>query len=48
MRPVAQIVLQHHERIDGSGYPCGLAGAEILLEARIVGVADVVDALDVR
>ncbi|KKN40269.1 hypothetical protein LCGC14_0735140 [marine sediment metagenome] len=43
--PVAQIVLQHHERIDGSGYPAGLKGAEILLEARIMGVADVVEAM---
>jgi len=43
--PVAQIVLQHHERMDGSGYPRGLKGAEILLEARILGVADVVEAM---
>lgn len=43
--PVAQIVLQHHERIDGSGYPAGLKGAKILLEARIMGVADVVEAM---
>ena len=43
--PVAEIVLQHHERLDGSGYPQGLSGDEILLEARIVGVADVVDAM---
>ena len=43
--PIAEIVLQHHERMDGSGYPAGLAGDEILLEARIVGVADVVEAL---
>ena len=43
--PVAQIVLQHHERLDGSGYPQGLAGADILLEARIVGVADVVETM---
>jgi PAS domain S-box-containing protein len=42
--PVAQIVLQHHERMDGSGYPAGLKGAKILLEARILGVADVVEA----
>jgi putative nucleotidyltransferase with HDIG domain len=41
----AQIVLQHHERWDGSGYPNGLAGREILLEARILGVADVVEAM---
>jgi len=43
--PVAQIVLQHHERIDGSGYPAGLAGDDILLEARILAVADVVQAM---
>lgn len=43
--PIAEIVLQHHERIDGSGYPLGLAGEDILLEARILGVADVVEAL---
>lgn len=43
--PVAEIVLQHHERLDGSGYPQGLAGEEIMLEARIMGVADVVDAM---
>ena len=43
--PIAQIVLQHHERVDGSGYPQGLSGDDILLEARIVGVADVVEAM---
>lgn len=43
--PVARIVLQHHERIDGSGYPQKLSGGEILLEARIVGVADVVETM---
>jgi putative nucleotidyltransferase with HDIG domain len=43
--PVAQIILQHHERIDGSGYPQGLAGTEILLEARILAVADVAEAM---
>lgn len=43
--PIAQIVQQHHERLDGSGYPAGLVGDEILLEARIVGVADVVEAM---
>ena len=42
--PVAQIVLQHHERLDGSGYPQGLKGEEILLEARILAVADVTEA----
>jgi HD-GYP domain-containing protein (c-di-GMP phosphodiesterase class II) len=43
--PVAHIVLQHHERLDGSGYPEGLAGDAILPEARILAVADVVEAL---
>ena len=43
--PVAQIVLQHHERMDGSGYPQGLSGEEIVLEARILSVADVVEAM---
>jgi len=43
--PVAQVVLQHHERMDGSGYPLGLIGAEILFEARILAVADVVEAI---
>jgi len=42
---VREVVLQHHERLDGSGYPRGLKGDEILLEARIVAVADVVDAM---
>lgn len=44
--PVAEIVRQHHERIDGSGYPRGLKGQEILLEARILAVADVVDSMN--
>ena len=43
--PIAQIVLQHHERMDGSGYPSGISGEDILLEARILGVADVVEAM---
>jgi putative nucleotidyltransferase with HDIG domain len=43
--PVAQIILQHHERLDGSGYPLRLRGEEILLEAKILGVADVVEAM---
>ncbi len=43
--PVAQIVLQHHERMDGSGYPNELTGSEILLEAKILAVADVVEAI---
>ncbi|MDD2903710.1 MAG: HD domain-containing protein [Syntrophales bacterium] len=44
-QPVAQMVLQHHERLDGSGYPARLKGQEILLEARILGVSDVVEAM---
>jgi response regulator RpfG family c-di-GMP phosphodiesterase len=43
--PVAQIVLQHHERLNGSGYPQGLKGEDILLEAKIIGVVDVVEAM---
>ncbi|MEI6310440.1 MAG: HD-GYP domain-containing protein [bacterium] len=43
--PVAQMVLEHHERFDGSGYPQGLKGEAILLEARILAVADVVEAM---
>jgi len=43
--PVAEIIYQHHERLDGSGYPRGLKGEEIALEARIIGVADVIDAM---
>jgi len=43
--PVAMTVLQHHERLDGSGYPIGISGNEILLEAKILGVADVVEAM---
>jgi putative nucleotidyltransferase with HDIG domain len=43
--PIAQMVLQHHERMDGSGYPSGLSGEAIILEARILGVADVVEAM---
>src|SRR5450759_3968396 len=44
-RPVADIVAQHHERQDGSGYPAGLKDAQILPEARILAVADVVEAM---
>lgn len=44
-QPVADIILQHHERLDGSGYPAGLRGDQIMLEARIVAVADVMDAM---
>lgn len=43
--PVQDIVLQHHEEYDGSGYPCGLKGADIMLEARILHVADVATSL---
>jgi PAS domain S-box-containing protein len=43
--PIAQIVMQHHERLDGSGYPRGLCGDEIILEARVMAVADVVEAM---
>lgn len=43
--PVAQVTLQHHERMDGRGYPQGLKGDAILLEARILGVADTVEAM---
>ena len=43
--PVAQIVLQHHERLDGSGYPLGLSRDQILKEARILSVADIVEAM---
>ncbi|MEE9935855.1 MAG: PAS domain S-box protein [Deltaproteobacteria bacterium] len=43
--PLAEIVHQHHERMDGSGYPRGLKGADILPEARILAVADVVEAI---
>jgi HD-GYP domain-containing protein (c-di-GMP phosphodiesterase class II) len=43
--PIAEVVYQHHERMDGSGYPRGLKGEEILLEARIMAVADVVESM---
>jgi HD-GYP domain-containing protein (c-di-GMP phosphodiesterase class II) len=43
--PIAQIIHQHHERMDGSGYPRGLCGDDILMEARILAVADVVEAM---
>jgi len=43
--PVTRAILQHHERLDGSGYPEGLIGNDIILEARILGVADVVEAM---
>jgi PAS domain S-box-containing protein/putative nucleotidyltransferase with HDIG domain len=43
--PVARIILEHHERMDGSGYPNGLTGENILMESRILSVADVVEAI---
>ncbi len=43
--PLANIVYQHHERIDGSGYPQGLKGKDILIEARVLAIADVVEAM---
>jgi PAS domain S-box-containing protein len=43
--PIAKVALQHHERIDGTGYPFGLSGDKIILEARILAVADVVEAM---
>lgn len=43
--PIAEIILQHHEKMNGSGYPRGLKGDEILLEAKIICVADVVEAM---
>jgi hypothetical protein len=43
--PLAEIVYQHHERMDGSGYPRGLKGKEIVMDARILAVADVVEAM---
>ena len=43
--PIVQMVVQHHERLDGSGYPAGLAGDAISLEARIIAVADVFESM---
>ncbi len=43
--PVARTAYQHHEKLDGSGYPAGLTANDIILEARIIGVADVVEAI---
>src|SRR5690606_18723548 len=43
--PIADIILEHHERIDGSGYPRGLKGDDILIEARVLAIADTVEAM---
>lgn len=43
--PIADMVLQHHERLDGTGYPYGLKGDEIMLEAQIIGVADSIESM---
>ncbi|MEW6235481.1 MAG: HD domain-containing phosphohydrolase [Candidatus Omnitrophota bacterium] len=43
--PIDRMILQHHERMNGSGYPNGLIGSDIILEAKIIGVADVVEAM---
>ena len=43
--PIAEMVLQHHERLNGSGYPQGLVAQEILWEAKIIGVSDIVEAM---
>jgi HD-GYP domain-containing protein (c-di-GMP phosphodiesterase class II) len=43
--PIGNIILMHHERIDGSGYPAGIMGTEVMLEAQILGVADVMEAM---
>ncbi len=43
--PVARMILQHHERLDGSGYPAGIKGDDIILEARILAVADIIDSM---
>lgn len=43
--PVSRIILEHHERMDGSGYPGGLVGSKLLLDSRILAVADVMDAI---
>ncbi len=45
LAPVAEVALQHHERLDRSGYPQGLTGEEIILVAKILAVADVFEAL---
>ena len=43
--PLAEMVHQHHERLDGSGYPRGISGSDVILEARIISVADTVDSM---
>jgi len=43
--PVSELILQHHERLDGSGYPHGLLGEEVSVGARIIAVADTVEAM---
>ncbi|MBN1224674.1 MAG: HD domain-containing protein [Candidatus Aminicenantes bacterium] len=43
--PIADIIVEHHERINGTGYPCGKTGKEILIESKILSVADVVEAM---
>nr|WP_321512896.1 HD domain-containing phosphohydrolase [uncultured Pseudodesulfovibrio sp.] len=43
--PISRIILEHHERIDGSGYPNGLTGSQLLLESKIIAVSDVIDAI---
>jgi HD-GYP domain-containing protein (c-di-GMP phosphodiesterase class II) len=43
--PIARMVLEHHERLDGSGYPNGLTGKDLLVESRILAVADVVESM---
>jgi HD-GYP domain-containing protein (c-di-GMP phosphodiesterase class II) len=43
--PVAEVAMKHHERMDGSGYPQGLTGDDIIIEARIVAVADIIEAM---
>lgn len=44
-QPISQIILQHHERMNGSGYPRGLSGEDIIAEARVLAVADVVESM---
>jgi putative nucleotidyltransferase with HDIG domain len=45
VHPIAKIIVQHHERLDGSGYPAGLKSKDIMIEAKILSVADVVEAM---